>query len=37
MEISLQTIVLFSALTFAVSYFTFGTNKKIDNSNNDVI
>ncbi|ORX50285.1 peptidyl-tRNA hydrolase II [Piromyces finnis] len=38
MEISLQTIVLLSAFSFAISYFSFnGTSKKKDNSNNDQI
>jgi len=38
MEISLQTIVLLSAVTFAISYFTFnGTSKNTDKSINEEV
>ncbi|KAG4107435.1 peptidyl-tRNA hydrolase II [Neocallimastix lanati (nom. inval.)] len=39
MEISLQSIVLFSVLTFTISYFAFNgtSNKKEINSNEEVI
>jgi len=38
MEISLQTILVLSALTFAISYYTYnGNSKKEDSSFNEVI